>query len=236
MLINARAHDLLFFHAAGLRSAPPAWATPQWLARAPAVVRRDRHANWIPVGLRGATRSERHQAWLSPEALIRRVTPEALAEALADGTLAEHLAGRFDAGFARLPAVQALLRLAPMLVESGLAWGPTGGVGFALASALPVLRESSDLDLVVRAPVPLTLQQEHLLQRLSMAAPCRIDLQVETGHGAFAFAEWMRERGHASPSILLKSAGGPLLTDDPWRIIDDANGRADDRVGEGIAA
>jgi phosphoribosyl-dephospho-CoA transferase len=250
MTSTARAHDLLFFHTAGLRSAPPAWATPAWLAVAPAVVRRDRDANWIPVGLRGATRSERHQAWLSPEALIRRVTPEALADAVVNGALDEQLADglanglaeRSGTGIARLPALQALMQLAPMLLDIGLAWGPTGGVGFALASALPVLRESSDLDLLVRSPLPLTGEQHRSLLRLCAATKCRVDLQVETGQGGFAFAEWAREcsHGNVSPCILLKTAAGPLLTDDPWRNIDEAS--ADDRrnrtgnAGEGGAA
>jgi phosphoribosyl-dephospho-CoA transferase len=180
--------------------------------RAPAVVRRDRDLNWIPIGLRGTTRSERHKGWLSPQALIRRVTPEALAAAVLDGELAGSVK--------EFPSLQALAQWAPQLCDSGLAWGPTGGVGFALATGLPVLRESSDLDLVVRAPLPLTAQQHDLLQRLCTAKACRIDLQVETGQGGFAFAEWLRGHGQGQsggPSILLKTAAGPLLIDDPWR-------------------
>ncbi len=209
MLMNPRPHDLLFFHAAGLRFAPPAWATPDRLALAPAVVRRDRDANWIPVGLRGVTRSERHLAWLSPQAIVRCVTPEALAAAVLDGELAGSIK--------EFAALQALAQWAPLLLDTGLAWGPTGGVGFALATGLPVLRESSDLDLIVRAPLPLTVQQDALLQRLCAAEHCRVDLQIDTGQGGFAFAEWLRERGKAAPGILLKTDAGPLLTDDPWR-------------------
>lgn len=207
MMNNPRPHDLLFFDASGLRSAPPAWATLAWLVNAPAVVRRDsrRDADVIPVGLRGATRSERHQTWLARTAITRCVTPEALAAALIDAGL--HI------GLAACAALQALQRLAPMLSATGLAWGPTGSVGFALATGLPVLRESSDLDLIVRAPLPLTGEQHQSLLRLCAAAPCRIDLQVETGQGAFAFAEWAR----AQSTILLKTDAGPLLTDDPWR-------------------
>jgi phosphoribosyl-dephospho-CoA transferase len=206
---SPRPHDLLFFGAQGLPGPLPAWATLDWLARAPAVVRRDsRHdVDVIPVGLRGATRSERHRAWLPRRFVARCVTPEALAAAVANGALA--------GGSGLFPALQALQQLSPMLFDTGLAWGPGGGVGFALASGLPVLRSSSDLDLIVRAPRPLTAQQESALQRLCAAAPCRIDLQVETGQGAFAFAEWTRNR--SGSSILLKTDAGPLLTDDPWR-------------------
>lgn len=212
-MINPRPHDLLFFSAQGLPGPLPAWATLDWLAKAPAVVRREsrRDAGVIPVGLRGSVRSERHQAWLARTAVMRCVTPEALAAAVTDGGLEDGL----KIGFATFAALQALQQLTPMLLDVGLAWGPTGGVGFALATGLPVLRPGSDLDLIVRAPLPLRPQQDDLLQRLIAAASCRIDLQVETGQGAFAFVEWARARGRSK--ILLKTDAGPLLTDDPWR-------------------
>jgi phosphoribosyl-dephospho-CoA transferase len=211
MVNNLRPHDLLFFDAQGLEGPLPAWSTPDWLAGAPAVVRRDHGTDLIPVGLRGKSRSERHQAWLARAAVTRCVTPEALAAAVIDAASAGGLTG----GFVTFPALHALQQLSPMLFDTGLAWGPTGGVGFALASGLPVLRMDSDLDLIVRAPAPLKPLQQDLLQRLSAQAECRIDVQVETGQGAFAFAEWLRERGRST--ILLKTDAGPLLTDDPWR-------------------
>ena len=38
-------------------------------------------------------------------------------------------------------------------------------------------------------------------------------MQVETRVGAFALREWLRTGG----PVLLKTASGPLLCDDPWR-------------------
>jgi phosphoribosyl-dephospho-CoA transferase len=200
-------HDLLWIAgAAGVRADGPlpAWATDEWLRRAPLVVRRE-HCDAgaaLPVGLRGATRSERCKAYLERGALLRRVTPEALAA---------------DAGWRRLPAgrcaaLEALAALAPQLDASGLAWGPTGGVGFALASGLPVLRPDSDLDLLVRAPQPLDGAERAALLALGRYDACRIDLQIDTGHGAFALAEWA-----AGGRVLLKTNHGPLLCDDPWQ-------------------
>lgn len=206
--IAPRPHDLLWVaDAAGLCSdCPlPSWATADWLAGAPLVVRRERvgDPDCIPVGLRGQTRSQRHKAYLSRQAVAQCVSPELLVASQA--WLKPHRLGRF-------PALEALASLAPSLAASGLPWGPTGSVGFALASGLPVLRAESDLDLVVRAFKPLTAEQTALLLALRSSAICRIDLQIETGHGAFSLAEWAN--GHRR--VLLKTDLGPFLTTDPW--------------------
>jgi phosphoribosyl-dephospho-CoA transferase len=41
---------------------------------------------------------------------------------------------------------------------------------------------------------------------------CRVDLQIDTGHGGFALRDWL-----ASPhQTLLKTDHGPRLVADPW--------------------
>ena len=207
--IMPRPHDLLWVaDAAGLWSdCPlPSWATPDWLAGAPLVMRRERVSDpdCIPVGLRGRTRSQRHQAYMSRQAVVKCVAPELLAAGQAWS--GPHQLGTF-------PALDALASLAPSLTATGLPWGPTGSIGFALASSLPVLRAESDLDLVVRAFKPLTAEQTALLLALRSSSICKIDLQIDTGHGAFSLAEWAS--GHRR--VLLKTDTGPFLTDDPWR-------------------
>jgi phosphoribosyl-dephospho-CoA transferase len=208
--LHARPHDLLFCDLAGVRL--PAWATREWLARAPLVMRRESvlDPDCIPVGLRGHSRSLRHKDYVSALTVTRRLSPESLAAALETDTMAG-----LKHGFESFFALQALAEVAPMLADTGLVWGPTGGVGFALACALPVLRPDSDLDLLVRADAPLTAAQHRLLQRICAVALCRIDMQIDTGYGGFAFSEWARVRGRSS--IMLKTDAGPLLTDDPWR-------------------
>lgn len=207
-----RPHDLLFCDVAGLDGALPEWATSAWMARAPVVMRRESvvDPDCIPVGLRGQTRSLRHKTYLSSLAVTRRVSPESLAASFANDSMATDgvLAGEYYA------ALQALAESSALLDATGLVWGPTGGVGFALASGLPVLRPGSDLDLVVRAPLPLTPSQGALLRRLGRSLLCRIDLQIDTGHGAFAFAEWAA----GNERVMLKTDAGPLLSDDPWRV------------------
>lgn len=198
-----RAHDLLWLCPEACADASlPDWVEPAW----PVVVRRAPPAaqGLIPVGLRGRTRNQRHAAWVATAQLTRRCTPEALARA--------HGWTRFaDSGLA---CVDTLARIAPMLGDSGLAWGPTGAVGFALASGAAVLHQESDLDLLVRAESPLGEHQIALLKSLKGHARCRLDVQIDTGHGGFALDEWLAGRR----TVLLKTAKGPYLVVDPWQV------------------
>ncbi len=183
----------------------PDWATTGRLAHAPVVVRREQVGDraLIPVGLRGQTRSQRMGAYLHHDAVLRVVRPE---------TLARNAAWRNQLTLQRFSAVAALDDLAPSLDSTGLCWGPTGSIGFTLATGLPVLHAHSDLDLVVRAPAPLTPAQAAILRTVLRRSPCRVDMQIDTGRGAFSFAEWANGNGR----VLLKTDIGPLLTGDPW--------------------
>lgn len=189
---------------------------PNWPLTGPVVVRREtRSDGLLPVGLRGATRSQRCKAYLPPGAVLRRVTPEMLA---LDAHGRRSFACRDARGQSGYACLDALATLAPVLDKLGLAWGPTGGVGFFLASGLPVLGPDSDLDLLVRASRRLTDAQVALLAGMQAAAPCRIDIQVDTGIGAFALAEWLRQPRQLLPKLLLKTGAGPLLVTDPWSV------------------
>jgi phosphoribosyl-dephospho-CoA transferase len=103
-------------------------------------------------------------------------------------------------------------RIASRLIGIDLTWGPTGSMGFALASELPVVREQSDLDILVRCDTPFMQEEVQQLKAVAVNDGCRIDIQVETGYGGFAFAEWIRSKGR----VLLKTGIGAFLTNDPW--------------------
>jgi len=204
-----RPHDLLWLADADALTVDgpyPAWATPPWLAVAPVVVRRATltDASRIPVGLRGATRSERCAAEVPARQVLRSRTPEDVAAAW----LRRGAQGAFTT-----PCLQTLQTLAPRLDALPLAWGVTGSIGFTLASGFDVLRYDSDLDLLVRAPSPADAAVLHRFAKLLGGHAARIDVQVETPRGAFALQEWLRTGG----PVLLKTALGPALRDDPWR-------------------
>jgi phosphoribosyl-dephospho-CoA transferase len=195
-----RAHDLLWLDGPPDDASLPAWLDLAWLRVAPMVVRRASCApGRIPVGMRGMLRSERHACEVDAAAVVRRVTPEMLARAPLPA-------------FA-CAALDALRQVAPLLDATGWAWGPTGGVGFALASSLPVLRADSDLDLLLRLAVPPDAAQAEALRAIAASVTaCRLDLQIDTGQGGFAYAEWAAGRGR----VLLKTNHGPVLTATPW--------------------
>jgi phosphoribosyl-dephospho-CoA transferase len=195
------AHDLLWgMHPAQLTAGAPDWAREALAAGLPVVVRRgpapDGH---IAVGVRGEGRERRHATWMPLAAISRRVSPEQL------------IAG--GAGQDAWPALRALAWLAPQLDALGLAWGVTGGAGYQLATGQTVLHAGSDLDLLLRVPQPLDRTVAAELLTLLDRALCRVDLQLETPHGAIALREW------AGPAVqvLLKTEQGPRLVRDPWQ-------------------
>ncbi|MDQ4624436.1 malonate decarboxylase holo-ACP synthase [Janthinobacterium lividum] len=197
-----RAHDLLWLDGPPDGASLPAWCDAVWLQAAPLVVRRASSApGRIPVGLRGRLRSERHGFEIDAAAVVRRVAPEMLAHVPLPGV--------------SCAALDALREVAPLLDATGWAWGPTGGVGFALASGLPVLRADSDLDLVLRIAAPPDAAQAGALRTIAATVTaCRLDLQIDTGSGGFAYAEWAAGRG----KVLLKTDHGPVLTATPWEM------------------
>lgn len=219
--MDIRPHDLLWldrpdaFVPAGER---PVWLDGAstdgvWLARAPLVVRREPvQSDRVPVGARGPRRNQRCAGYARAGAVVRHVSPAMLARRLADD------GARFASAAGDLPCVAALMALAPRLDALGLEWGPAGGVGFWLASELPVLSPASDLDLLVRAPARLAPTSIAVLRTLRESAQCRLDIQIDTGIGGFALSEYAGGAGR----VLLKTAHGPLLLADPWTVMEAA--------------
>jgi phosphoribosyl-dephospho-CoA transferase len=201
-------HDLLRL-ASGTPDFPdaPAWAAAS-LKRAPfVVVRRAVSVDGsIAVGIRGAVRSERFGSWLDPRYVERVLEPETLlANSKPSITRAE------------LPAFALLEAIAPLCDSSGYVWGPTGSAAFELASGSPTVTQTSDLDLVMRAPEPLDrAAAKTLFDALSQAAHdhgMRIDMQIQTQDGAFSLAEYV----HPGARVMLRCADGPRLVADPWQ-------------------
>ena len=218
-----RPHDLLWLRsdaALDVAGGAPAWVTARLAAGtasfSPVVVRRAAVTSTgrIPVGLRGATRGERWAAQVAASDVVRSATPEDIA----------HARGWTRAGpLAAFAAVRLLAHVAPLLDASPLAWGVAGGVGHALATGrADGLRPDSDLDLLLRAPSPADAAalRDVAAKLAGLAAEARIDVQVETPLGAFALAEWSRGGGGGggAAAVLLKTAAGPALVVDPWRV------------------
>lgn len=199
-----RPHDLLWPRVPLSSIGPaavPAWVNENW----PVVVRRaaPQREGLVPIGLRGRERHQRHATWLDRAQVGRSLAPEALARSACRETLR----------IGEPAPLEALRALAPFLDEIGLPWGPSGSVGFAVATGVALLRPDSDLDLLVRAAAAPTARQVDRLKALQGRTRCRLDIQIDTGNGGFALNEWLGNRRQ----VLLKTAHGPRLVDDPWR-------------------
>lgn len=205
------AHDLLRLGDVGslqFADAPPA-RLPDWaqtsLAAAPfVVVRRERIANdLIPVGVRGLRRNQRLAALLPAAAIAEIIAPE---------HLAQRLAWKSNPRLKDSPVSSALDQIQALMSARNLQWGPTGSIGFELASGAPVSHPHSDLDLLLRAPLPLPLAAAQALLDAFDGLPVTTDVQVETPAGAFS----LREYASRASSIRLRRVGESFLVRDPW--------------------
>ena len=193
---SARPHDLL--RVTGPTALPadaPAWALNALSDTPWVVVRRDRAPDgYLPVGVRGASRSERYGTLVAAADIRETAPPETLTD----------VPGR------NLPAIQALRGLRPVLDGAGLPWGPTGSVGFELATGHPAATSTSDLDLLVRisdlrCALPALVSLDHAFDSVE----CRVDCQVETLCGAAALTELADGR----PQVMVRTSEGPRLVD-----------------------
>lgn len=205
--MDHRPHDLLRLSpdVLGVPDDAPAWAVRGFAReRLWVVVRRAvSEPGTVPVGVRGSARRERWAFSASLPSVRERVSPEALARGRAWRSVRTTRGG--------LPAFAALEAVAGLLEGRGLVWGPGGSVGYELASGLPAVTADSDLDLILRRPHRLTRADACGIIEGLASLPVRADAQIETGTGSVALAEW----GNGG-KVLLRRAGGPVLTDDPW--------------------
>ncbi|MBU3058756.1 malonate decarboxylase holo-ACP synthase [Pseudomonas indica] len=201
-----RPHDLVWGLTPNqLPADAPAWVGEALGERPPVVIRRaPAEPGWLPVGVRGRGREQRYATWLRLDRLTRKVSPEALARARRWRRHAQ----------SQWPVLRALGLLQARLDGCGLCWGPTGSAGFELASGLPVLHPTSDLDLLLRTPAPLGREQARQLLMLLEDMPCTVDVQLETPNGGVALREW----ASGAARVLLKGREGPALVADPWRL------------------
>lgn len=182
----------------------PLWVEHS-LRKAPfVVVRRAKlFDGMIPVGVRGSLRSQRYAAYLAPESIRNRITPEQLSPAR--GWLA-------SARSEEVLALKVLAGLEEKLLNFPLTYGPIGSIGFELASGYPMATFSSDLDLLIRVPERLSMPLAQELATIFSASPCRVDAKLETPRGAVALAEY----ASGQRPLLLRHDSGPVLIEDPW--------------------
>jgi len=157
----------------------------------------------IAVGVRGENRNERFGTFVKKSSVIKHITPEQL---VSDQSW--KLSNRYKI----LEVLSVLDEVSALFKTYDYHWGPTGSVGFELASGNDTATVKSDLDLVIRAPklIPIKTAKEIVkgLERIVS----KIDVQVETPHGAISLVEYSRNNA----PIVIRTTNGPLLIKNPW--------------------
>jgi phosphoribosyl-dephospho-CoA transferase len=198
-----RVHDLLHIDPHSLLDGTaPSWVN-QALSSCPwVVVRRARApAGEIAVGVRGDTRSQRWGGFLSKDLIGKVVRP-------ADLLFVEQSSiPRFT------PAMKVLQEVIDRWRDLTLPWGPTGSVGFELATGSQVTSEASDLDIAIRAPARITVERARTLWQRVAGLQTRVDIRVETPQCGFSLQEYACT---SSTRMLLHYPDGERLSGDPW--------------------
>jgi phosphoribosyl-dephospho-CoA transferase len=206
-----RIHDLLEIDAERFLQANA--AVPPWVGASArktpyVVVRRGPVCEQsIPVGVRGSQRSERWAGFCRADGVKRVLTPNGLLRQPIS------LSRSLD-----IPALRSVPMLAERWQDVGIPWGPGGSVGFELATGREVVRPQSDLDIVMYAERPITPGEAKDLLDSAQGLPAAVDIRMETPVCGFSLVEYA---DRAAQSILLRSATGAVLGQDPW---DDAGG------------
>jgi phosphoribosyl-dephospho-CoA transferase len=200
---DLQVHDLLHIDPDSLLGI----TAPSWVNRALSscpwvVVRRVRApAGEIAVGVRGDTRSQRWGGFLSKDLIGKVVRP-------ADLLLVEQ-----SSTLRVTPAIKVLQQVIDRWRDLTLPWGPTGSVGFELATGSQVTSEASDLDIAIRAPTRITVERARALWQRVVGLQTRVDIRVETPQCGFSLQEYACT---SSTRILLHYPDGERLSGDPW--------------------
>jgi len=159
----------------------------------------------IAVGVRGNTRSERFAAFLPIDHIIQRITPEDLAQ---KKTWQKQTHSR------NMDIYQFLDELSNYLETLELKWGPTGSIGFELASGRNVVKNTSDIDLLIRSHEKMPRKTAEKIYTYVKESNIRVDVQIEAAKGAFALEEYAK----GTSPLLIRTLNGPVLTNDPWKV------------------
>jgi phosphoribosyl-dephospho-CoA transferase len=204
----ARVHDLVEVDVDALNpdgDASPSWADlPRSLSCWVTVRRGVCSGGKIPIGVRGNLRNERWSTHCLKSGIRCIARPEELLERYRHQRPGECTL-----------AIRALDDMIRMWSGLGLAWGPIGSVGYELATGKPITTDSSDLDLVLYSPLPISRTLALTLFRRTESLAVRVDIRVETSRCGFSLEEYACS---AHDSILLRHNHGLSLGHDPWRI------------------
>ncbi|MFC7686440.1 malonate decarboxylase holo-ACP synthase [Ureibacillus sp. GCM10028918] len=196
--MEIKVHDIVRF--ATIHHIETSMNLPDWVNDAPAaknfgVVRRLPITNKIvPIGLRGDSREKRFGAFIHENNITQVISPISLVN-------------RMDMFNGRI-YTPALIRIKDEFEKYKLAWGPTGSVGFEIATSILVTTPTSDIDIclyLVQIDTELLEKVGNFIEGLDR----RIDVQVEIPTlGAFLLNDFIK---YAKTGFIVRTKFGPHL-------------------------
>ncbi|PIC77611.1 phosphoribosyl-dephospho-CoA transferase [Sporosarcina sp. P19] len=169
----------------------PSWVLNEKTANTIAVVRRMKTLDHIvPIGFRGANRSERFAALTIKDSIQKVITAEEATYGVPPNSHEDTIEYLRD-----------------LLKDN--CWGIGGSIGFTMATGIQACTEYSDVDIILYKERFTALQPLQLLHEKIQMSAHSIDVQVEiTNLGACMLNELV-----TSPTVLLRTGTGVLLMD-----------------------
>ena len=200
-------HDLLtIFLEKDELSAFPKWAQLKLSEFQTVIVIRQKplSKNGVIVGVRGNQRNQRFAFEINKKMIQKRVTPYEALEQFKFNQLPESRKN--------FPVFQALRSIQGKHLLSA-DFGITGSAGYEIVTGDMMVKETSDLDLVLKVDHQISFDELKSLWENVNQFSVHADVQLVRADRGFSLEEFMQQNGK---QVLIKSSTGPFISNDPW--------------------
>lgn len=158
----------------------------------------------VVVGVRGNQRNQRFAFEVDKQRIQKRMTPYEALEQFKFNQLPE---SRKD-----FPVFQALRNIQDKQLLSSN-FGITGSAGYEIVTGDMMVKETSDLDLVLNVAHQISLNELKKLWKNVNQFSMHADVQLVNADRGFSLEEFVQQNGR---SVLIKSGSGPFISNNPW--------------------
>ncbi|OAQ07887.1 hypothetical protein A3O17_06105 [Ligilactobacillus aviarius] len=160
--------------------------------------------NKIVVGVRGNQRNQRFAFEINKQRIQKRVTPYEALEQFKFNRLPESRKG--------FPVFQALRSIQGKHFLSA-DFGITGSAGYEIVTGDMMVKETSDLDLVLKVDHQISFDKLKKLWENLNQFSVHADVQLVNDDRGFSLEEFVQQNGK---QVLMKSGTGPFISNCPW--------------------
>ena len=160
--------------------------------------------NKIVVGVRGNQRNQRFAFEINKQRIQKRVTPYEALEQFKFNRLPESRKG--------FPVFQALRSIQGKHFLSA-DFGITGSASYEIVTGDMMVKETSDLDLVLKVDHQISFDELKSLWENVNQFSVHADVQLVRADRGFSLEEFVQQNGK---QVLIKSGTGPFISNDPW--------------------